>query len=675
MATIRLQDYLTQLNQLVDEGRYGEAINHCRHILRRYPRHVETYRVLARALLAQHEYEAAADVLQRILSADPNDGAAHGGMARVYQRRQEPGRALWHLERALERNPYDPALREELLQLYRTQTGRRPANLPLTPVALAHLYARGELYDLAIAELRQALAAQPDRVDLAVTLAESLWRSNQRVAAVDTCLQVLDRLPNCIQTNAILAEIWLLTGRVNEAQTYLKRLQDLVLVNVAERDGETAVYRAFAPAGAPPLPETILIEPLPDGKEADGAGQEAAWLAEADAVDQGADGVYTWLQDLEGQPDASLTADEADDDFPGEAVKADSDWFLDETATAIDRPEVDEMADLLRDWQDDQAPAPGTPGYLRDSDWFTDDADTGSGTIEDAELTDLLDEWSADGSASAAETGLDLPESDWFADEQSTAGAEGELDDLAGWIDAWEAEAQDEKPEVPSRPALDPAAWQMPEPASDLGDVPDWLSTATDNEFEPVHLSADESAEMLFDLAGLGIDEEEAADEEGTDWFAADAPAADVEETDWFAADGPAAGVEETDWFAADGPTAGDDGGADGSAAGVIGDDAAAERVESDWFGEPPAEEEAGLDDELAWLVDEAEAVETAVDPAAAAETAADTDEMPDWLMTGPLGAAAVLDTGAPGTGAPRADAPDAEDGRGSTDMLMSWLD
>ena len=38
VTTISLHDYLTQINQLLDESRVAEAVAHCRHILEKYPR-------------------------------------------------------------------------------------------------------------------------------------------------------------------------------------------------------------------------------------------------------------------------------------------------------------------------------------------------------------------------------------------------------------------------------------------------------------------------------------------------------------------------------------------------------------------------------------------------------------------------------------------------------------
>jgi tetratricopeptide (TPR) repeat protein len=81
MTTISLQEYLERVNTLIDEGQLTEAVAHCRNILETYPRHIDTYRLLAKALLEQHAYEDAADLFQRILSADPNDFISHVGLS------------------------------------------------------------------------------------------------------------------------------------------------------------------------------------------------------------------------------------------------------------------------------------------------------------------------------------------------------------------------------------------------------------------------------------------------------------------------------------------------------------------------------------------------------------------------------------------------------------------
>ena len=84
MGRIALRDYLNQIVDLIDESRLDEAIAHCRNILKQHPRHVETYQLLGRALIELQNYGDAADIFQRVLSADPENVISHAGLAVAY---------------------------------------------------------------------------------------------------------------------------------------------------------------------------------------------------------------------------------------------------------------------------------------------------------------------------------------------------------------------------------------------------------------------------------------------------------------------------------------------------------------------------------------------------------------------------------------------------------------
>ena len=100
-----LQEYSQDISRLIDESHLGEAVRHCRHILGQFPRHVETYRLMGKALLEQGELESAADVFQRVLSADPEYFIAQAGMAIIYKESDRLREAAWYMERAFEVDP------------------------------------------------------------------------------------------------------------------------------------------------------------------------------------------------------------------------------------------------------------------------------------------------------------------------------------------------------------------------------------------------------------------------------------------------------------------------------------------------------------------------------------------------------------------------------------------
>jgi Tfp pilus assembly protein PilF len=179
MADISLRAYLKEIDELIERDQLDEAISHARHILQNYPKHLDTYRLLGKSYLEAKRFGDAADIFQRVLSAVPDDFVSHIGMAIVREDEGNIDSAIWHMERAFETNPANPAIRQELSRLIGRRDGIEPHKIRLTRGALARQYAQGELYPQAIAELRSALQEDPDRPELEVLLAKMYWRAGQ----------------------------------------------------------------------------------------------------------------------------------------------------------------------------------------------------------------------------------------------------------------------------------------------------------------------------------------------------------------------------------------------------------------------------------------------------------------------------------------------------------------
>ena len=224
MAKLSLRAYQREIERLIDRGQTDEAILHCRHILQQTPKHLNTYRLLGKAYLENQRYGDAADILQRVLSAVPDDFVSHAGMSIIREDENNMDAAIWHMERAFEVQPYNAAIREELSRLYGRRDGLEPPKIFNTRGSLARMYAKCNLYAQAIAELRAALGEDSQRPDLQVLLARMYAQSGQRVEAVETCNGLLNKLPNCLEANQILTEILPGTERAAEAQTYRQRL-------------------------------------------------------------------------------------------------------------------------------------------------------------------------------------------------------------------------------------------------------------------------------------------------------------------------------------------------------------------------------------------------------------------------------------------------------------------
>ncbi|MFZ0545164.1 MAG: tetratricopeptide repeat protein [Candidatus Promineifilaceae bacterium] len=419
---------MQHINVLVEENRLSEAVAHCRHILNQFPRHVEAYRVYGKALLEQQKYDDAVDIFQRVLSADPEDFISHVGLAITHKERGEVAPAIWHFERAFEMEPYNGTIQEELRGLYANRDGLRPERITLTRGALARLYFRGNLYQQAAAELHQILSQNEKRLDLEALLAETLWRDDQKVDVVDVCLHILDQTPYCIKANAILAEVWLMTGRSDEAQEYLQRLRMLTSPEKAHLDPDSVVGRAFKTNGLFDLPEEVLIEELdyiPMAQELSGS---ADWVTEfGDSPERDEEAV--WLDEI-GQvdPDVFAQAATSDEDM--------LDWLREVAVSegdSINNPEEGGATNIFNEIE-------------------------GEELVEDSATESRLFDWLSEEEAPSEEPLGDVP--DWLNEVTSSAEA-----------DMWNMSVQDS--EGQSEEVADNAI--LPESAIARGETPDWI--------------------------------------------------------------------------------------------------------------------------------------------------------------------------------------------------------
>ena len=227
MEMISLRTYDKEIDKLIENGHVDEAIAHCQYILRTFPKHVETYRLLGKAYLENQKYSEAMDIFQRVLSSVPDDFFSHVGMSIVHEDKGNLDEAIWHMERAFEVQPANNAIQSELKRLYGRRDGFEPPRIRLTRGALARMYYRGDLYQQAIAEIRAALTEDPTRLDLQLLLATVFQKSNQVDDAIETANNVLQKLPFCMQANLIINQIFIQTNRIEEAQPYYLKLESL----------------------------------------------------------------------------------------------------------------------------------------------------------------------------------------------------------------------------------------------------------------------------------------------------------------------------------------------------------------------------------------------------------------------------------------------------------------
>lgn len=463
MPEVALQEYLQEIERLIDDSHSGEAIGHCQQILRQFPRHIETYRLLGKALLEQGELQGGSNALQRVLSADPEDFVAHAGLAIAHKEGNRLVDAAWHMERAFEVEPHNGAIREALQDLVGRRDGLPPDDLILTRGALARLYVRGELYTQAIGALQELIDEMPERMDLRVLLAEALWRDGQRIDAAEACTHILERLPYCIKANAILAEVWLVTDRVEEAQPYLRRVFELVLPTRTSLIEDSIIGNAFGAEGSPVLPDTILVERATDVLGVGHADAASDWVQDIGFGEEFAleDVEPEWLGDMERDPDS------AEIELEERAEEGDS---VAQAHVDADAPGEDDGATSWFSRSSDQLPGIGE--IRQETDW---EAWLEHGAEPAAELAEEFREVSSDFELEeAGMAGMDEKnqDQDEFPEmDESNAGdslASGEDDRDIDWLDELQEASQPSSPEEVDKEGE--------------GDLPDWLRSGIDIE-------------------------------------------------------------------------------------------------------------------------------------------------------------------------------------------------
>lgn len=283
MPEVNLKDYFNRLDNLLGENAADEVIHHCRHILRYYPKNVDTYRFLGQALVVIGRWDEAQAALRRVLSVLPNDYKAHVLLGEVFDHTNRCDDAIWHLERALDQRPSEKALLDALRVLYHRcrQTGQLKIQMTAGSVAQQHHRSGSDEY--AIETLRSALKQAPDRVDLRLMMAEILWDMGREDEAADNALDVLKVLPDCLSANRILAQLWLSVDRPSDAQQYVNRVESV--------DPYLAVELV---QGTPPEDDAFGVDELDFKRSA-----QTAVVSER----------LNWLTDLGA---SSLTEEEAD---------------------------------------------------------------------------------------------------------------------------------------------------------------------------------------------------------------------------------------------------------------------------------------------------------------------------------------------------------------------------
>jgi tetratricopeptide (TPR) repeat protein len=287
---ISLRAYNREIEQLIDNGLYDEAIAHSIHILTTFPKCIDSYRNLGKSLLEQKKYTEALDVFSRVLSAIPDDFISHVGLSIIFEDQNSLDLAIWHMEQAFDVQPSNLAIQDELKRLFGLRDGEQPIKIRLTRGALVRMYARGELFQQAVTEILSILQEDPRRIDLEVILARMQYFSGALEESSEVCTRILEKVPFCFEANQILQQIHINKNESEAATINFNRLISL------------DPYYQFRPSpfSDKEIPENkVLLEKLDYIPSIASNVQIPAWLEDIEASSDGKPKEsFNWLSDL-----------------------------------------------------------------------------------------------------------------------------------------------------------------------------------------------------------------------------------------------------------------------------------------------------------------------------------------------------------------------------------------
>ncbi len=562
MAKVSLRSYNQEIDSYIDSGQFEQAISHCRHILRQFSKHIDTYRLLGKAYLESQRYGDAADVFQRVLSSVPEDYIAHVGMSIIREDEGNLDASIWHMERASEVQPANKAIQSELRRLYGRRDRVEPPRVRLTRGALARMYYKGELYPQAIAELRAALAEDPQRPDLQLLLANAYFKSGLRVEAADTCSALIRKLPYCYEANYMLAEILAKSKRAQESKIYYQRVHELdpYSAHVSEK--------ALTPDQVPEAAVTIDRMEYTPGETQEEVSSQPDWATslgvEVEGIEASEEALPEWLSDIpqetaetkksveekfESVPPFTFPEDQAEDivseDLQAKSEASEQDLasvfdLIQQQAESASGEDQSQKQDLIPDWMKaagwvaaGEAIKEGTPPLSEEEVLTSDEIkqDT-KPSIPQADLP----EWLQAIAPSGDQVTEDLSEPEVSTSDLDESAAmtwlEDDLPETTESVGTWleETKADAKSPSKPDIPTEDIPAWlseAVDASTAEVEDIPDWL-TELDAEIsgEPLppaaieaqQSSSDESSSQLAEASiPSGDDIPEDALPEGAD--------------------------------------------------------------------------------------------------------------------------------------------------------------
>jgi tetratricopeptide (TPR) repeat protein len=412
--SLSISDALQQAHAAIDGGDYAGAADTCNRLVSQFPGYAAAYRLLGEAYREQGHAADAQSAFIASVTRNQRHPDGWYGLGLLAEEQGSVESALAFCQVSWELAPQQSHLRDPLTRIAMRRYAA-DGDLQLSRAALAQLYANASRLRRAADEFQAALVELPDRVDLQLGLAETLWRLDEQAPARRIAQDVLEQYPESAQALMILADIEHRAANDAQADDLLRRL------------------RAVDPDGAV-VAEAIAANPHADG----------AWLAlSADAeptLQEDAPILHAERPRLVPAPDFSYQPHHAE--VP--ATQTDG-------LEPISLDEIGALPEDLAPFTPEEAGA-GAPETI---------SDAGS-MLDGLDAFDLAEVEPASADATDADTLVNLG----FEDFSTPEAAATAPDDLAALQREWDLSGVDDAVEQPAAESAQPSAG-----TDDLGDL------------------------------------------------------------------------------------------------------------------------------------------------------------------------------------------------------------
>ncbi|HEX2923240.1 MAG TPA: tetratricopeptide repeat protein, partial [Chloroflexota bacterium] len=174
-------------------------------IWRHFAEDVDTLELHGEVELARGHRIEARSSLATVLDIDPERLLARSGLALIAEEEDDLDEALRQFEFAYALDTGNQQLAAEIARLHSRLNHTMPVDPEASRYAVAWRHLWEGRYDRATSLFQSGLKADPESVEQAVGLAQSLWFAGQSSAAEEVAGDIVTSHPNCLKPLAILA--------------------------------------------------------------------------------------------------------------------------------------------------------------------------------------------------------------------------------------------------------------------------------------------------------------------------------------------------------------------------------------------------------------------------------------------------------------------------------------